>query len=118
MTKTKKPTKKEMFAQILAHTTDVAEKEFLQHEIDLLVNKSENKAMTETQKANEKIKAAIVARFSEEDGCKMTVSAMIKNVPECNGLSTSKVSALVRQLKEAGVLNREEVKGTAYFYLA
>ena len=118
MTKTKKPTKKEMFAQILAHTTDVAEVEFLKHEIELLTNKSENKAMTETQKANEKLKEAIVARMKEEVGCKMTISAMIKNVPECNGLTTSKVSALIRQLKEAGVVGREEVKGTAYFYLA
>ena len=118
MTKTKKPTKKEMFAQILAHTVDPAEKEFLQHEIDLLTNKSESKGMSETQKANEKLKEAIVARMGEESGCKMTISAMMKMVPECNGLSTSKVSALVRQLKEANVLVREEIKGVAYFSLA
>ena len=118
MTKTKKPTKKEMFAQILAHTTDKAEREFLTHEIELLTNKTENKAMTETQKANEKIKSAIVARIGEEENCKMTISAMIKMVPECNGLSTSKVSALVRQLKEANILLREEIKGVAYFSLA
>ena len=118
MTKTNKPTKKEMFAHILAHTTDVAEKEFLQHEIDLLNHKSDNKELSENQKANEKLKDAIVNRLKEEAGCKMTVSAMIKMVPECNGLSTSKVSALVRQLKEACVLKREEIKGVAYFSLA
>lgn len=112
MNKTKKPTKKEMFAQILAHTTDPAEKEFLAHEIELLTNKSENKAMTETQKTNEKIKAEILDNLVG----KMTISQMIKDIPVCNGLSTSKISALVRQLKEGGFVGRVEEKGTAYFY--
>ena len=111
MNKTKKPTKKEMFAQILAHTTDAAEKEFLAHEIELLTNKSENKGMSETQKANEKIKEAILDNL---DG-KMTIGQMIKDIPACNGLSTSKVSALVRQLKEASLVERVEEKGVAYF---
>ena len=111
MNKTKKPTKKEMFAQILAHTTDKAEKEFLAHEIELLTNKSESKTMTETQKANEKIKEAILENLTE----KMTIGQMIKNIPACNGLSTSKVSALVRQLKEACLVTRVEEKGVAYF---
>jgi hypothetical protein len=108
----KKMTKKEMFAQILAHTTDKAEKEFLAHEIELLTNKSTNKAMTETQKANEKIKAEILDNLVG----KMTISQMIRDIPACNGLNTSKVSALVRQLKEACLVGRVEEKGTAYFY--
>ena len=33
---TKKMTKREMYEQILAHTTDKAEQEFLKHELELL----------------------------------------------------------------------------------
>ena len=118
MTKTKKPTKKEMFAQILAHTVDPAEKEFLAHEIELLNKKTESKELTEEQKKNEATKQAILDRLGEEEGCKMTISAMIKCVPACNGMSTSKVSSLVRQLKVDGLVVREEIKGVAYFSLA
>ena len=114
----KKMTKKEMFTQILSHTVDKAEREFLEHQIELLDKKSEDKGMTEAQKANEVTKKAILDRLGEEVGCKMTISAMIKMVPACNGMSTSKVSALVRQLKEACLVKREEIKGVAYFSLA
>ena len=107
----KKMTKKEMYAQILAHTTDKAEREFLAHEIELLNKKSESKGMTEAQKANEKIKEAILAALDT----KMTISQMNKCIPECNGFSTSKTSALVRQLKEACLVKRTEEKGVAYF---
>lgn len=115
MTKTKKPTKKEMFAQILAHTTDAAEKEFLAHEIELLDNKGKKKdgEMTETQKANKVIADAILVGLSE--GTSMTISAMIKNIPACEGLSTSKVSAVVRGMKTDGLVIREEIKGVAFF---
>lgn len=110
----KKLTKKEMFAQILAHTTDPAEKEFILHEIELLEKKSESKGMTETQKANEKVKAAILAALDT----KMTISQINKCVPECEGFSTSKTSALVRQLKNDLLVTRTEEKGVAYFVKA
>jgi hypothetical protein len=115
MTKTKKPTKKEMFAQILARTVDEAEKEFLAHEIELLDNKGKKKdgELTETQKANKVLGEAILEPLSE--GSSMTISAMIKNVPACEGLSTSKVSAVVRGLKTDGLVVREEIKGVAFF---
>ena len=111
MNKTKKPTKKEMFAQILAHTTDAAEKEFLAHEIELLEKKAESKGLSEEQKKNEALKVVILESLDE----KMTISSMIKVIPECNGLSTSKVSSLVRQLKVDGLVERTEEKGVAYF---
>ena len=118
MANAKKLTKKEMFNQILSHTTDKAEKEFILHEIELLEKKAESKGMTEAQKANEVTKKAILDRLAEEPNCKMTISAMIKNVPACEGMSTSKVSALVRQLKNDLLVTREEIKGVAYFSLA
>ena len=115
MTNNKKPTKKEMFAKILSHVTDEKEKEFLLHEIELLENKGKKKdgELTETQKANKALGEAILEAL--DDGSSMTISAMIKNIPACNGLSTSKVSAVVRGLKEIGVVIREEIKGVAFF---
>jgi hypothetical protein len=101
----KKPTKREMFNLILAHTTDKAEREFLEHEVELLAKKSEGKGMTETQKANEKVKVAILEALTT----KMTISQINKCVPECAEFSTSKTSALVRQLKTDGlVIHTEE----------
>jgi hypothetical protein len=109
----KKPTKKEMFARILAKTTDVAEREFLAHEIELLENKGKSKdgKLSPAQEANAKLAQAIL------DGMEgsMTISAMIKMIPECKDLSTSKVSAIVRILKAEGSVIREEIKGVAYF---
>lgn len=113
----KKLTKREKFEMAIAmakaqgNTTLV---EFFTHEIELLDKKSETKGMSETQKANEKIKAEILEHLDT----KMTVSQIIKCVPSCNDFSTSKVSALVRQLKEANLVVRTEEKGVAYFVRA
>ena len=119
MEKQKKMTKKDMFAQILSHTTDKAEREFLEHEMELLAKKNATatKTLTPTQKANEDTKSAIV-EFLTESGKGLTITDMIKQVPACAELSNQKVSALVRQLCDALVLVRYEEKGKAYFKVA
>ena len=109
----KKPTKKEMFARILAHTVDKAEREFLEHEIELLDKKSSNKSLTPEQKKNEEIKSAILDGL--DGNVKMTISGMLKNIPACADLTNQKVSALVRQLRDVGLVVRTEEKGVAYF---
>ena len=118
MNKTKKPTKREMFEQLKANYNLTDEEiKFVDHEIELLDKKKGSSGeLTETQKANKKLGEDILAGLA--DGSKMTISAMIKNIPECEGLSTSKVSAIVRQLKDANLVIREEIKGVAYFYKA
>lgn len=116
----KKMTKAQMYAQILSHTTDEAEREFLEHEMELLAKKNApkgEKKLTPTQEANEGIKSAI-HDYLKEKGEPMTISQMIKEVPECNGLTNQKVSALVRQMYLAMELVRNEVKGVAYFTIA
>lgn len=115
----KKKTKKEMYAQILSHTTDPEEREFLEHEQELLAKKNAGgaKTLTPTQKANEDTKSAIVEHLSAV-GEGMTITDMIKNVPACEGLTNQKVSSLVRQLCDALVLVRYEEKGRAYFKVA
>ena len=108
----KKPTKKEMFARILAKTTNADERAFLEHEIELLENKGKSKdgKLTPAQAENEKLRKAILEGM---DGS-MTISAMIKMIPECKELSTSKVSAVIRPLIGNEIV-REEIKGVAYF---
>lgn len=117
----KKMTKAQMFAQILSHTTDEAEKAFLEHEMELLAKKNApkdgEKKLTPAQEANEGIKDAIY-EFLKERGKPMTISQMIKEVPECNGLTNQKVSALVRQMYTAMTIVRNEVKGVAWFSIA
>ena len=117
----KKMTKAQMFAQILSHTTDEAEKAFLEHEMELLAKKNAPKdgakKLTPAQEANEGIKDAIY-EFLKEHGKPMTISQMIKEVPECNGLTNQKVSALVRQMYTAMTIVRNEVKGVAWFSIA
>ena len=108
----KKMTKKEMFAQLLALDGLTAEqKEFIQHEIELL---EREKKKTPAQEANEVLKLAIL-NYLKDTGKEMTISEMVKEIPQCEGLSTSKVSAMVTQLKNAYYVTRKEIKDTAYF---
>ena len=117
----KKMTKAQMFAQILSHTTDEAEKAFLEHEMELLAKKNAPKdgvkKLTPAQEANEGIKSAIYD-FLAEKGEPMTITQMIKEVPECNGLTNQKVSALARQLVDAFTIKRNVEKGVAWFSIA
>lgn len=114
----KKVTKREMYAQILSHTTDPAEREFLEHEMELLVKKNANGTAKQTpqQKANEDTKSAIL-EYMADKGERMTVSMMLKEVEACEGMSNQKVSALVRQLKLDGLVEKVEEKGVSYFVL-
>ena len=75
-------------------------------------NSAERKP-TATQKANESYKEAILSFM--EVGKKYTISELMKEVVELADLSNQRVSALVRQLKEDGLVLREEEKRKAYF---
>ena len=75
-------------------------------------NSAERKP-TATQKANEGYKEAILAYM--EVGKKYTITDLMKEVVELVDLSNQRVSALVRQLKEEGLVERTEEKRKAYF---
>ena len=75
-------------------------------------NSAERKP-TATQKANEEYKKAILSFM--EVGKKYTISELIKEVVELADLSNQRVSALVRQLKDSGLVERTEEKRKAYF---
>lgn len=68
---------------------------------------------TKTQVANEGFKEIILANM-EHDRL-YTVTELTKEMPFGEELSTQRVSALVRQLKEVGKVERIEEKRKAYF---
>ena len=109
-----KMTKVQMFEQIMAHTTDPKEKEFLAHEVELLKNKSANKKMTAEQIANAKLKREIVETMVSAKA--YTVSEVILlNEDWVGTYSVNKFSALMNQLVDEGYLSKSSVKRVSYF---
>lgn len=112
----KKMTKKEMFAQIKANynLTD-AEIAFIDREIELLEKKNGGiKKPTKQQEINNGLKEVILDHM--EYGEKYTITDLMKQVPELAELSNQRVSAIVRGLKESGLVDRVEEKRKAYFF--
>ena len=113
----KKITKRERFQSLLSLSqvqADPGMVEFIEHELELLAKKnSSEKKPTAQQTANEAIKSAILAGM--EDNHLYTITDIQKNVSACADLSNQKVSALVRQLKDAGLVVKTEDKRKSYF---
>ena len=122
MSNTKKITKREKF-EMLANIADVKANpmlvEFIEHELELLAKKnSSEKKPTSIQAENSKIKEQIIANMEKTPNQIYTITDMMKNFPCCQNLSNQKVSALVRQLKEDGLVKKFEDKRKSYFELA
>lgn len=116
-TTVRKPTKAQMFKGLLDMPgLSQEQKDFIQHEIDLLAKKSgADRKPTATQIANEALKSAIIEGM--EPNRMYTVTEVIKEVPECAGLTNQKVSPLMNQLVAAKVLTKTEDKRRSYFSL-
>ena len=116
----KKITKRERFESLLTLSqvqADPGMVEFINHELELLARKnSSEKKPTAQQVANEAIKQAIVDGMERDHF--YTITDIQKNVPECAELSNQKITALVRQLKEDGLVVKTEDKRKSYFSLA
>ena len=110
MEKTKKLTKAQMFAQIKANYPLTADEvKFIDHELELLSKKnSAEKKPTAQQTANEAVKQAILKGM--EPNRLYTIGEIIKEIPECADFTTSKASALCRQLVADGTLTVADVK--------
>lgn len=94
--------------------TEVKEK--LEGMIEQISKKNScGRKLTPTQVANEEFKGIILEYLGTVE--KATVSGMLKGIAEFSGLSNQRVSAIVRQLKEANLVVRTEEKGKAYFSL-
>ena len=112
----KKMTKREMFEQIKANyqlTDD--EIKFIDHELELLAKKNTSeKKPTAQQVANEGLKKTIMDVLMANGGL-MTVTDIQKSCEELSELSNQKITALIRQLKEDGKVEKIEDKRKSYF---
>ena len=118
-----KITKRDSFISIIevlkgAERTDLVE--VMEHEIELLDKKKASGNMTKTQVANEDIKALIVeelARLAKPVSITELISESAEEKKKC-GNSNQKVSALMTQLKNAGVVVRTTEGKKALFSVA
>ena len=107
----------EMLSKLDAVKSNPMLSEFVAHEMELLSKKnSAEKKPTAQQTANAGIQTAILENM--EVNRLYTITEIIKSVPECADLTNQRVSALVRQLVDAGKVIRTEDKRKAYFSLA
>ena len=117
MMTTKKITKRDRFNALLSIPAVQADPDlvaFIEHELELLAKKnSADKKPTAQQTANEAIKSAILEAM-EADRL-YTITEIQKSIPECAELSNQRVSSLMRQLKDSGMVIRTEDKRKAYF---
>lgn len=114
----KKMTKRDYYNALLALKEVKGNEElvkFINHELELLAKKnSAEKKPTAVQIANEHTKEVILDTL-KENGKMMTISEMQKANAELGEMSNQRISALVRQLKEDGKVERIEDKRKAYF---
>ena len=89
--------------------------EFIAHEMELLAKKNTaDKKPTAQQEANAVIKQNVLTVLA--DGEKRTVSDLLKMVPDLpDTMTNQRMSALVRQMVDAGEVIRTEDKRKAYF---
>lgn len=113
---TNKMTKVQMFNAIKeVEGLTPAMVEFIDHEIELLNNKSANKKATKTQEENVEIKAVIKSVLTAEGA---TVTEIQSKNEVLSNLSNQRVSALLRQLVEAGEAVKTTDKKKSYFAAA
>lgn len=124
MANTKKITKAKKYEDIIAilRGTPSADSisteqaiEFLEYEKNLVSKKngSVSKKQAKTQEENNKYKDLIVSYL--KDNGKKTVSDLIKEVNELKEFSNQKVTNLVTNLKNAGIVINTKEKGKSYF---
>lgn len=70
---------------------------------------------TATQVANEGLSAAIFEVMTAEPNRLFTVSELLKAVPAVAGMSNQKVSALLRGMKDKGMVEKVEDKRKSFF---
>ena len=112
-----KKTQKDYFNEVIALATEAGNKElveFAKSRIEALEKKAANKKPTKAQTENEDIKDVILATLTEEG---VTVSDLQKKDEVLSELSNQRVSALLRQLVEAGKVVKTVDKKKSYFSL-
>lgn len=123
---TVKTTKKDYFYALRAlveHTENVSDKNaligFIDNELALLAKKA-NSAKSKPSKSqveNESIKEAIITTLNEAEKA-LTITEFQTAYPEFAEYSNQKMSALFKQLVDAGAVEKTVVKKKSYFSVA
>lgn len=71
---------------------------------------------TAKQEENKRLEAIILDYLTEQTESK-TVTDMMKEIPELDGLTNQKVSSLVKPLKDGELIEKEIKKGRSYFFV-
>lgn len=118
MANEKKMTKVEMFKALLdKYDLNEKEVEFINHEIKLLEKKNGSRKPTAQQLKNKEVAEKVLA-YLKESGKAMQIKQMIKEIPclaEIPDCTPQYAMAIVRPMKESGLITRTEEKGVAYF---
>lgn len=119
MTKTKKMTKREMYAKILSFAEIQADPELvdgIKHEIELLDRKnSSDRKLSKNAAENVGLKAEILKIMSKEPEKLFTATEIWKQMKNWDDLSNQRISALLKQLKEEGKIKKNENKKRSLF---
>jgi hypothetical protein len=112
-----KVTKREVINMMLADevvSANAVYKAYLEHELELLDKKSENRKPTKAQQENEGVKERILAALSDEG---QTVTDILAKMGDST-LSNQRVSALLRQMVADGKVVKGSDKRRSLFSLA
>lgn len=110
-------TKIQMFEMIKSHLTSTEEINFINHEIELLKSKNANRKPTVNQVENNTFKCTIAQFLTENAEEKFTISEIQAQVSEVETLSNQRMSALMNQLVNEGVVKKVYEKRKAYFFV-
>lgn len=111
----KKITKKERFMQLLEIVKDNSELvDFINHEIELLNKKAENKGNSKLQKENAVIMDILYNELKQANGS-ITISDLQKTSLKASEYSNQKISAMFTKLIAEGKVIKESSKGKSFF---
>ena len=125
MEKVKAPTRKEMFTAVsdflAEHDADVALIDFVNHQIELLDNKKENKKQAKEQEENAAYSDAIYEQMAFER--KYSVAELMKELPAVNDwninheteLSVQKLASLLKPLVDSGKVIKTTEKRRVFY---
>lgn len=123
-TAVKKLTKRDRYAQLLALNEVKSNPDlvaFIEHEVELLARKNTvngEKALTPNQVQNENFKVIIAEYMASAPDRLFTVTELNKEVDVLNDLSNQRISAILRQMVDAGKVEKVVDKRKSYFRMA
>ena len=114
-----KKTQKQYFEEIIGMLDSEEHKEFLRGRIDALAKKTADRKPTAEQEKRKALCDNVLAFM--KPSTLYTVTEFMRSVPELVAMPSvtfQYVNAIVRELKDDGLVERVVEKGTAYFRLA